>query len=363
MKITDVEAFHLSIPLSKSGPQVPSVWSSVRQVIVRIRTADGLTGYGEAFGYGVPAAVAAVVNHSLKPLLLGADAAAISATVGTLFRKTHLFGRYGVTTFAISGVEITLWDLAGKRAGKPLYDLIGGAADKRVQAYASLVRFPEGDPRIAEQAGQASKEGYGMIKLHQVDPDSVRQAREAIGAEMPLTVDINCEWTPLEALEKAIEMDEYDLHWLEEPVWPPEDYQGLAAVQEGSGVPLASGENACTAHQFKALLDAGAASYVQPSVTKVGGIGEFLKVAALVETHNVRLAPHSPYFGPGFLATLHLIAHTRQADWVERFYFNLDAEIFTAPLPLKEGFFTLPEGPGLGLDVDERLFKEYKAKE
>lgn len=362
-KITEVTAHHLAIPARKAGPEVPFVWSRLSQVIVEVRTEDGLTGWGECFGYGVPHAVAATVNHTLRPLLTGEDAAAIAPLMKKLQQKTHIFGRYGITTFALSGVDIALWDLAGKRAGKPLFELLGGAAGRTVPAYASLVRYPEGDERIAAHARQAVREGYTMIKLHQVKPQSVALGREAIGGGIPLTVDINCEWSVHDAARMAMAMDEYDLHWLEEPVWPPEDFAGLAEVQNSTGVPLASGENACTAYQFHALIEAGAVAFVQPSVIKVGGVSEFLKVAHLVEAANLELAPHSPYFGPGFAASLHLIAHTARARWIEKIYFDLESPIFTQPLKLERGSYTLPGGPGLGVEVDPNVLREYRVKE
>ena len=311
----------------------------------------------------MPHAVAATVTHTLKPLLLGEDPRAIRPLLKKLFQKTHLFGRYGVTTFAISGVDIALWDLAGKRAGQPLYQLLGGAASTRVPAYASLVRYPEQDDRIAAHAKQAVKEGYTMIKLHQIAPESVAMGRDAIGHDLPLTVDINCEWTTHEAAQMAMAMDEQELYWLEEPVWPPEDFAGLAEVQNSTGVPLASGENACTAEQFHAMIEADAITFVQPSVIKVGGVSEFLKVAALVEAANLELAPHSPYFGPGFVATLHLIAHTGRARWIEKIYFDLESPLFTQPLRLEKGTYTLPEGPGLGVEMDPHALKEFRVKE
>ncbi len=363
MKIVDVIAHHLAIPAKKSGPEVPFIWSRLSQVIVELKTADGLTGWGECFGYGVPHAVAATVTHTLKPLLMGEDARAIRPLMRKLFQKTHLFGRYGISTFAISGVDIALWDLAGKRAGQPLYQLLGGAASTRVPAYASLVRYPEQDDRIAAHAKQAMKEGYTMIKLHQITPESVAIGRDAIGHDVPLTVDINCEWTTQQAAQMAMAMDEQELHWLEEPVWPPEDFAGLAEVQNSTGVPLASGENACTAQQFQAMIDAGAATFVQPSVIKVGGVSEFLKVATLVEAANLELAPHSPYFGPGFVASLHLIAHTGRAQWIEKIYFDLESPLFTQPLRLEKGSYTLPEGPGLGAEMDPHVLKEFRVKE
>ena len=188
-------------------------------------------------------------------------------------------------------------------------------------------------------------------------------ARETAGDDLPIAVDINCEWTPHEAARMAVALDEYDLLWLEEPVWPPEDYQGLADVQAASGVPLASGENACTHHQFKHMMEEGAVTYVQPSVIKVGGIGEFIRVAQLAQAFGFEMAPHSPYFGPGFAATLHLIAHTEQAKWIERIYFDLEADVFTRPLAFDKGTYTVPSGPGLGVEINRDVLKEYAHKD
>jgi L-alanine-DL-glutamate epimerase-like enolase superfamily enzyme len=249
-------------------------------------------------------------------------------------------------------VETALWDLAGKRAGVPLYELLGGAAGTRVPAYASLVRYPEQHQQIDVDARKAIDEGFTMLKLHQATAASVAIGREAIGAGVPLTVDINCLWTPTEAIRMAEELGEHDLLWLEEPVWPPEDFEGLAHVQASTGVALAAGENACTAHQFQAMADAGAVTYMQPSVIKVGGVSEWLRVAELARLAGYEMAPHSPYFGPGFVATLHLIAHTGQPKWIEKIYFDLELPLFTEPLAFADGAYTVPDGPGLGVELD-----------
>ena len=356
MKITAVRATPIAVPLS--DPKIPWVWGTFSHVVVEIETDEGLTGCGEAYGHGVPRAVAEVVNEVLRPLLVGEDSSDIAGLARKIFYRTHLFGRYGVTTFAISGVDIALWDLAGKRAGVPLYQLLGGAESREVKAYASLVRYSDRD-QMAADAEKASGEGYEMLKLHQIDVESIQRGREAMGDDPFLTVDVNCQWPPHQAVEMALAMDEYDLHWLEEPVWPPEDFRGLAAVMEESGVPLAAGENACTAHQFRYMIDEGAVRYPQPSVVKVGGISEFLKVATLAEAANMELAPHSPYFGPGFVATLHLIAHTRRARWIEKLYCDLETSIYTPALEIQDGVYTIPEGPGLGVDVAPHVLKEY----
>jgi L-alanine-DL-glutamate epimerase-like enolase superfamily enzyme len=363
MKITEVEARVYGIPSKPSAQDVPWVWGRLTQVLVEVSTEDGTRGIGECFGYGIPKASASAVNDTLRPLLIGEDSTRIAALTGMMFRKTHLFGRYGVCTFAISGVEMALWDLAGKRAGKPLHELLGGADRTHIPAYASLVRYPEEHDQISADARKAMDEGYSMLKIHQVSAPSVAMARQAIGPDIPLTVDINCEWSPHEAVGMAEAMDESDLLWLEEPVWPPEDYPGLAHVQSVSGVPLASGENACTVHQFKLMADAGAATYLQPSVTKVGGITEWVAVADLTKLHGYELAPHSPYFGPGFAATLHLIAHTAKARWIEKIYFDLEVEIFKSPLKIQDGNYLLPTGPGLGVEVDWDALEPYRLKD
>jgi L-alanine-DL-glutamate epimerase-like enolase superfamily enzyme len=188
-------------------------------------------------------------------------------------------------------------------------------------------------------------------------------AREAIGPDVPLTVDINCEWSPFQAIEMADAMNEYNLYWLEEPVWPPEDFSGLAQVQGTSGVPLAAGENWCTDWQFRQAMDAAAVTFVQPSVTKVGGISEWLRVANLARINGYEMAPHSPYFGPGFAATLHLIAHTGQARWIERIYFDLELPLFTQPLAFAGGSYTLPAGPGLGVEMDWKALEPFRLKD
>ena len=358
MKISDVQAHVLSIPIREKEFPAPWSWGKFSQVIVEVKTDEGITGYGESFGYGAPEAVAAVVNHTLKPLLIGADPGGIHPLLDLMFRKTHFFGRYGITTFAISGVDIALWDIAGKRAGLPLSRLWGSGDIKAIPAYASLTRYADME-QLKVVSLHAKKSGYKMIKLHQLDVNSVRVAREALGDEILLTLDVNCPWSPEKALEMCRELAPFSLTWLEEPIWPPEDFRSLAWLGLAGGIPIATGENACTVFQFKELLEAGAATYIQPSVIKVGGITEFRKISALAEAYNVKLAPHSAYFGPGLLATAHLIAGSPQAFALEHFYFQLEASVFKEPLRYEKGQFIIPEGPGLGLEIDGAVLKEY----
>ena len=153
--------------------------------------------------------------------------------------------------------------------------------------------------------------------------------------------------------------DRADILWLEEPVWPPEDFEALQRVQAVSGVPLASGENLSTARQFWRMMQAQAVTYVQPSVTKVGGVQEFLAVARLARHYNVELAAHSPYMGPGLVATLHLIAHAGQSRWLERFYFDLEAPLFEGEGNLIGPVARVPDGPGLGVRLNRDTLRDY----
>ena len=359
MKITDVQAHLLAIPMKEAD--FPAAWFSrdFHQVIVEIKTDEGVTGYGDAFGYFIPKASASVVNDVLKPMILGADPTRISALQDQMYRQTHLAGRYGITTFAISGVDIALWDIAGKCAGLPLYRLLGGAREKKVPVYASLARY--GDPeKLKAAASHAHRSGHDRIKIHQIDVESLKAVRQAVGDGPKLMADINCAWSLEKAEDMARRFAPYNLHWLEEPIWPPEDFRSLARLGSRSPMPIAAGENACTAYQFKAMLEAEAATYIQPSVTKVGGITEWRRIAALAETYNVRVAPHSPYFGPGLWATVHLVATTPWAESVEYYYTSLEASLFKTPPKPEKGHLSLPEGPGLGLEIDPYVLQHYR---
>jgi D-galactarolactone cycloisomerase len=363
MKITRVEAIPLAIPFSYGAEAFKlgtGTWKKLDFCLVRVETDAGLVGWGEAFAYTCRAATVAAVRDMIAPLAVGHDATDIGGLAAKIQKQLHIFGRFGITAFALSGLDIALWDIAGKAAGVPLHRLIGGARRTRLPCYASFLRYTE--PRlIAQYCERALGEGFTAIKLHEIDDAAVQAARHAVPAHVPLTVDVNCEWRLREAIEAASRWRSHGLLWLEEPVFPPEDFGALRTVGAASGVPLAAGENLCFATQFEAMLDAGAVQYVQPSVTKVGGITEFLKVKALAEARNVRLAPHSPYFGPGALATLHLLAAYGEPSWFEYFYLWPDAKLFGATLDPVGGAIDVPLGPGLGCDPDPDVIGRYRA--
>jgi L-alanine-DL-glutamate epimerase-like enolase superfamily enzyme len=365
MKITDVRAHHIRIPYD-AGPasfrQGASAISALDMVLLEVVTDAGLTGWGDAFAYVCPRTTCTAVQEMIAPQARGKDvpdAAGIPAFMDQIQRNLHLFGRYGITMFAISGLDIALWDLAGKIEGAPLHRLIGGARRAKIPAYASLLRIGKPE-QIAGECRTARSLGYSAIKLHETTVPAVFAAREAIGSGVPLMVDMNCPLSVSEAIAFAHACREAAPMFLEEPVWPPEDFATLALVRKQGGLDIAAGENACTVYQFRQMMQAGAVSHAQPSVIKVGGITEFLKVAALGDELGVNIIPHSPYFGPGFLATLHLMA-VRGEGLIEVFYMKRAASLWGRHIDADaNGDIAAPQGPGLGHEPDRDVMEKYR---
>ena len=341
MKITAIEAVPLAIPLKPMNPPSPWTGGTRKQIFVRVHTDEGVTGLGEAFAYGAPLAVVSVIEESLAPLVIGQDPLRIEAVVDLMHRGTMIYGRRGLGMFAISGIEIALWDLLGKVRGAPVYELLGGALRPRLPAYASLLRYETPDA-VAGACRHFVAQGFRMLKLHQTDVASVRAAREAVGPDVELMLDTNCPWTPFEAIAMARALEPYRLFWLEEPVWPPEDYAGLARVAVATGTPIALGENESTVHGFAEIVRQGAGDILQPSITKVGGISEFKKIAALAQTANLPIAPHSFYFGPGLAATLHVAATFGSPLPVEFPTGDQETPFLARPIQARDGWLELP---------------------
>jgi len=363
VKIVGVEAVPLAIPC-RYGADAMTLgtggWRALDFCLVRVDTDAGLTGWGEAFSYSCRRAVVAAVRDMIAPIALGRDAADIDGLHAEIQRRLHIFGRFGITAFALSGLDIALWDLAGKAAGKPLHALLGGARRERLPCYASLLRYAE-PSLVAQYCEQAVGEGFGAVKLHEISEPAIVAARAAVPRGAGLLLDVNCEWSVDDAVAIGRRLAPLDLGWFEEPVFPPEDGTALRAVGESCGIPIAAGENCCFTTQFAALFDAGALQFAQPSVTKVGGITEFRKVATLAAQRNVRLAPHSPYFGPGALATLHLIAALAEDARFEYFYLQTDASLYGEMLAPRRGDLGVPQAPGLGADPDPEVIRRFAA--
>ncbi|MEX5503339.1 mandelate racemase/muconate lactonizing enzyme family protein [Pseudomonas putida] len=361
MKIVRIDTQIVEIPFHDGGKGqgiTPTTWHTLEKVLIRLEDEHGNVGWGEAFGYFVADATKALIDRLIAPLLVGRQVDDIAGFNRELQLRLHLFGRYGVTMFAISGVDIALWDLAARREGVPLHKLLGQARREQVAAYASLVRYADDEvaPVICEKALAM---GFRDIKLHEVTVPEVAACRRAIGFDVPLATDVNCSWSVADTREWLPALAELQLAWLEEPIFPPEDFATLASLR-GHGVPLSAGENWCTAVQFEQALLAGAVDSIQPSVTKVGGISECLRIAALAERHDAVVLPHCPYFGPGLVATLHLAAVQPRVPQVEYLFVEPAGWLYPVEQLRQGNQLQIPQGPGLGLDIDLAVAERFR---
>ena len=365
MKITGVETYWTQTPFDMGGK--PAVmgglnWQTMNTVWLRVITDAGLDGWGEAFGHGTAAATMTVLDTQLAPAILGQDARDIAGLRKRLAKAFHIYGRNGPHVFALSALDIALWDIAGKVANLPLWRLLGGAPKETLRCYASLLRYGESS-QVGAACERALARGYADVKLHEITTPEIAIARDALGDGIRLMVDVNCPWTVWQALAMARDLEDLDLTWLEEPVWPPGDHESLSRVRMEGGIPVAAGENAAGLHDFRAAFEAGAQDIAQPSVTKIGGPSAMIEIAALANAFGVRLVPHNAYFGAGYLASLHVNAALAPDAPFERLFVDLEASPYHNQVEAIAGQVHVPSGAGLGCDPDLAVIRRYLVKE
>ena len=364
MKIARVDAVPVRLPFVQIGPPIVLFgrpFTAFELVLVRVETDDGLVGWGET-PWGPWRPMKALVEEFIAPAARGRDASDVPALMHELQRLTYVIGRYGLTMFALSGLDTALWDIAGKAAGQPLHRLLGGSAARPVPVYVSLWiaykrsqawDWESADKEVlAQRTRDAVAAGYRHIKLHGTAEPDLRVVRDVAGDGLGLMVDASCRWTLEQAMQAADRLRPFDLHWLEEPLFPPEDFGALARLRAETGLPIAAGENACTAYEFSAMFAAGAVTFAQPNVNRVGGVTEMRKVIGLAAEAGVSVTPHSFFFGPGYLATLQLMAAQPQPGLMERAGVQLERGLYGGALDPVGGALQVPEGPGLGCDPD-----------
>lgn len=360
MKIESVDTLLLSVPYRTSGgfhyiAGRPS--SALSMLLVRVRTEDGLTGWGEAFGHAGATATKSMLDSLVALLFVGEDTGDIGALMERVRRKVHLFGLSGPTVYALSGVDMALWDLRGKREGKSLSQMIGQRRQE-LPVYASFLRCSS-DEALDKTCRDALGEGYRTVKLHEITPERIRVARRALGPDVALAVDTNCPWSEDEAHDILADVRDQNLLWIEEPIWPPDDYAALSRLR-GAGTPISAGENTSSHEDFSRLLEAGAVDVLQPSVCKVGGVTEMLRILDLARRRGVRAVPHCGYMGPGFLANLHIVASLDGDVPVERLYIEMEETPLPGAPPVVNGRIAVPEGPGLGCDPDMDVVRKWQ---
>ncbi len=354
--IVAAEAFHLGIPSVYGGPSPRGVaqWPIIELVLIRIETADGLIGWGEGFGHKACATTKRAFDTLVAPLIITRTSAPIVENSAYLRRALYTYGLDGPIGFALSGLDIALWDLAGQRAGKPVYQLLNPAlSSAHVPAYASLLRYGDAD-KVGEAVADAVRRGHRAVKLHEATLDTVIAARNAAGSDIELSLDVNCRWTVEESIANAKAMESQHFAWIEEPCWPP-TAEALGEVAAASTTPIAAGENAGSLAELERLGRAGL-GYLQPSAAKLGGLSGLLAARDLAQRAGVRIATHSAYFGPALAATAHFNAAIGDAcEW-----YDCRLEASPGGLLPRDGQLALSAAPGLGLNITTELISQYR---
>jgi L-alanine-DL-glutamate epimerase-like enolase superfamily enzyme len=361
MRITRVEPILIAVPYEHGGPKPMrplGPWTHMETLLVRVETDGGFTGWGEAFGFAASPLTREAIVRMVAPLCVGREFNDVPSFMAELRRKLHAMGRHGPVSFALAGIDIALWDIAGKARGEPVHRLLGGGTRDRIPTYASLLRYGKPD-LVARYTEEAVGRGYRAVKLHEHLVETVAPGREAAGPDIAIMVDTNCAWGPDEAIAMARKLQRYDLAWLEEPVDPVDDYDALARLRRETHMTIAAGENIGHAAEARAAIGCGALDIFQPSVTKIGGIVAMRHAIAIARQQGVRVMPHSPYFGPGLIATLHIIAADLPDAMCERFYCELEATPLGEAIAAPDGYMRVPQGPGLGIDLDENILARY----
>jgi L-alanine-DL-glutamate epimerase-like enolase superfamily enzyme len=371
MRIVKVEA----ILLRPKGAIDTSIGDGSQDgVLVRVHTDEGISGLGEIDSS--PSVAKAIIDappshkicSGLAALLIGENPLEIGRLWQKMYRGSLYFGRRGAAIHAISGVEIALWDIAGKAAGKPVHALLGGARRKSIKAYASTLmpNTPAEAARVIEtqlKAGfKAVKLGWGPLgQSASLDVALVAAARHAGGPDFDLMLDVGKGWTSArEGIDRARRMQEHNLYWIEEPFWP-DDYDKYAALAAAVPTPIAGGEEETTLADFERLAEKGHVEVLQPDVTRAGGISECLRVADYARRKGRRCVLHAWSTGIIKAATLHVLAAMEEAEYMEYCVqtTDLNQKLVAEKFPLKDGEVAIPDKPGLGIELNEAVLKQY----
>jgi D-galactarolactone cycloisomerase len=376
MKITSVRTHVLEAALSQPFAYSRAWYDTRTAMVVEIETDSGLTGWGECYG---PARMTAAVVDSVAPWLVGEDPLRSDHLWQMIYTRLRDHGQKGVVIQGLSGIDIALWDIKGRHFGVPCHQLLGGAVRTEVKAYATgLYRRKGGDPMkyLAEEAAGYVADGFSAVKLKvgfgvEEDAAVTRAVREAIGNKVALMVDANHAFDAVAAIRLGRMIEPYDIGWFEEPV-PPEDIAGYRAVKDAIAIPVAGGECEFTRFGFRDILASRAIDIIQPDTCAAGGLSECKKIADMAEAFGVRYNPHVWGTGIAIAASLQLLAvlPTQTPNSLapiapmlefDRTEHPIRQAILTQPIEHVRGVVRVPDGPGLGVEIDRKALARFKA--
>lgn len=363
MKVTDVKVETYRWKRHKPIRNGRYVYPNSGLDVIKVETDEGITGIGLSGGVQEAEEIGRSILGHLKQYVIGQDPFDTERVWDDMWQP-KLVGRRGITTRVISGIDIALWDIKGKVANRPVHKLLGGFADK-VPVYIAGGYYEEGKglEDLATEMETAVSMGAKAIKMKiggapiNEDVERVRVVRDAVGPEVKLMVDANCAYRYYEAIEIARKMEKYDVFWFEEPV-NPDDYKGHKLVSRATTIPIATGENEYTRYGFRDLIEERCAAIIQPDALIMGGVSEFMKVAALAQAHDLPVAPHGKQE-----VHIQLVAAVPNGLTLEYYSGSTDPmwdKMFEETLQLEDGFVRPPDRPGMGIELNEEALAPHR---
>ena len=387
-RITKVEAISLFVPLKEkieapiSIPHADQltdiIFAGYRTTLVRITTDDGMTGVGECMVRLAPTATRAIIQD-LAPLLIGRDPMDREAIWHLLFSAMMNRGHHkGFFIEAISGIDIALWDLAGKMLNLPLYMLLGGRHHQRLKAYASSLRFRAFDLVVA-QARAFKERGFTAMKIKigrnvhkpEADIEFVKAIRDAVGDDVTLMVDANCAYDEdiATALKVGRALEDLNIFWFEEPI-SPDNVEGYQHLADRLDIRIAAGEADFTTYGMRDLLTRRAIDVIQPNISRAGGVTEGRRIAALSHAFHIPYAPHTGSCSAVCLAATLQFAVSlpnfmtyeyMQSDWSKDQPNPLRHELLKEKIEvLEDGHMVVSDRPGIGVELNEDIVDRYR---
>ncbi len=352
MKIKSVNNRIYRIPLSEALEDAKhGIHTHFELVTVTIQLEDGSEGTGYTYTGGRGGiSIKAMLDADIKPFLLEKDPTEVELINQELQGHLHYVGRGGISSFAISAVDIALWDIRGKRLEKPLWDMAGGVGTE-CQAYCGGIDLNFSLPKLLKSIKGYLDLGVKGVKIKigrddvKDDIERIRQVRHLIGPDISLMVDANYSMTVSEAIHAAKLFKKYNVLWFEEPI-EPDNFTGYKTIQDETGVSLAMGENLHTIREFEQAFEYSNLSYIQPDASNCGGITCWLQVAKIAKKEGVKISSHG-------MQELHvsLVSSQTQTGWIEIHSFPID-QYTLRPLILNEGRAIAPSRPGIGVEFN-----------
>jgi len=295
------------------------------QLLVHVTDDAGGRGVGETWWGtyqprsepGTPVRpIASMIDHVLAPACIGHDSDDVEGLWEKLVRATIQYGNEGIVATGISGIDIAMFDLAGRRRGVPVSALLGPIVHDAIPAYASLTWLGDAD-RVFTDARRALDAGFRAVKLHESNPDLVIDVRRRLGPDVTLMVDASARLDPSTAAATLERLADCDLTWFEEPIYPQTDHAALARLRAVAPMPIAAGENEFSIGGFERLIASGAIDVVQPEIAKFGGLTPARRIGELAARAGVPMCPHNYSMGPSFIANVHWGTTAHATRWIE----------------------------------------------